>query len=73
MKKSINITSKELRNILALSRENAYSIARKNADGYIKYNPQDKDRRNYDLQIEICGVDNLYYRILKEIERIESL
>lgn len=73
MKKSVNITSKELRNILALARENANSIARKNADGYIKYNPQDKDRRSRDLQIEICGIDNLYYRILKEIERIENL
>lgn len=73
MKKSVNITSKELRNILASSRENANSIAKKNADGYIKYNPQDKERRNRDLQIEICGIDNLYYRILKEIERIESL
>lgn len=73
MKKSVNITSKELKNILVLARENANSIARKNADGYIKYNPQDKDRRNHDLQIEICGIDNLYYRILKEIERIESL
>lgn len=73
MKKSVNMTSKEVKNILALAFENANHIAEKNCDGYIAYNPQDKDRRTNDLQIEKIGINNLYYRILSEIERIENI
>ena len=73
MKKNVNMSSWEVRNMLSDARDNAIRIARKNCDDYIKYNPQDEKRRKRDLDIEICGISNLYYKMIEEIERTEKI
>ena len=73
MKKNVNMSSREVRNMLSCARDNAIRIARKNCDDYIKYNPQDAKRRQRDLDIEICGISNLYYKMIEEIERAEKI
>ena len=70
---SIAMSSKEARNMLSVAYENAIRIARKNCDDYIKYNPQDAKRRQRDLDIELCGINNLYYRMIDELERAEKI
>lgn len=73
MKKNVNMSSREVRNMLSCAHDNAIRIARKNCDDYIKYNPQDEKRRKRDLDIEICGISNLYYKMIEEIERTEKI
>lgn len=70
---SVNMTSREARNMLSCAFENAARIARKNCEDYIKYNPQDEQRRRRDLDIELCGINNLYYRMIDELERAEKI
>lgn len=72
-KASVNLSTKEVKNALACARDNAIRIARKNCDDYIKWNPQDKERRERDLDIEICGISNLYYKMIEEMERAEKI
>lgn len=70
---SVNMSSREARNMLSCAYENAIRIARKNCDDYIAYNPQDEKRRKRDLDIELCGINNLYYRVLDELDRAERI
>lgn len=69
---SVFISSKEARNMLSVAFDNAAKVARKNCDDYIKYNPQDAERRRRNLDIELCGINNLYYRMVDELERAEK-
>lgn len=55
--------------MLVAARENAIRIATRNADDYIRLNPTDADRRRRDLEIELLGINNLYYRMIDEIKR----
>lgn len=73
MKKSINMTSRQVRNLLSLAFENANKQAEKSAAGFIKFNPAHENERARDLQIEQCGINNLYYKIISELERIEKI
>ena len=55
--------------MLVAARENAIRIATNNADDYIRLNPTDAERRRRDLEIELLGINNLYYRMIDEIKR----
>ena len=70
---SVSMSSRQARNMLSCAFENAICAARKNCDDYIRLNPQDSKRRQRDLDIEICGINNLYYKMLEEIERAEKI
>ena len=70
---SVDMTSRQARNMLSCAFENAVSVARKNCEDYIKWNPQDEKRRRRDLAIELCGINDLYYKMLEEIERAEKI
>ena len=70
---SVAMSSKEARNMLSFAYDNAIRIARKNCDAYIAWNPDDAERRKRDLDIELCGINNLYYRMIDEIERAEKI
>ena len=67
------MSSKEARNMLSFAYDNAIRIARKNCDAYIAWNPDDAERRKRDLDIELCGINNLYYRMIDELERAEKI
>lgn len=73
MRKSVNLTSREARNMLGCAYDNAVASARKNAKFYIALNPDDAERRNRDLDLELCGIENLYHKMLSEIERAEKI
>lgn len=73
MKKNVNMSSREVRSMLACAYGNAIRIARKNCEDYIKLNPTDEKRRRHDLDIELCGINNLYYKMIDEIERAEKI
>ena len=60
--------SKATMQALTWARDNAEHIARKNAEDYIKWNPQDKDRRIKELQCELIGIHNMYYRAVEQFE-----
>ena len=68
----INTSAKALKSALACAYDNATSAARRVAGQYIAFNPADKDRRNRDLDIELCGIENLYRKMLNEIERMSK-
>ena len=70
---SVDMSSRQARSMLSCAFENAVSVARKNCEDYIKYNPQDEKRRRRDLDIELCGINNLYYRMIDELERAEKI
>ena len=70
---SVAMSSKEARNMLSVAYDNAIRIARKNCDAYIAWNPDDTERRKRDLDIELCGITNLYYRMIDELERAEKI
>ena len=70
---TITISSRELKYILMYARENAEKTAERQAAGYIAYNPDDKVNRMRDLDIEKCGINNLYYKLQAEIERLERM
>ena len=70
---SVDMTSKQARNMLSVAFDNAVRIARKNCEDYIKYNPQDAKNRRYLLDIELCGINNLYYRMIDELDRAEKI
>ena len=70
---SVSMSSREARNMLSCAYENAIRIARKNCEDYIKYNPQDAKNRRYLLDIELCGINNLYYRMIDELDRAEKI
>lgn len=55
--------------MLFVARENAIRIATRNAEDYIRLNPEDAERRRQELAIELLGISNLYYRMLDEIKR----
>lgn len=73
MKTSKEVSTKEVKAMLAAAFSNARATAERVSKSYIAFNPQDADRRNRDLDIELVGIENLYYKMLKEIERIESM
>jgi hypothetical protein len=73
MKKSVNMTSQQVRNLLSLALEKANNTAKKSAAGFIAFNPAHENERMRDLKIEFCGIDNLYFKILSELERIEKI
>jgi predicted nucleic-acid-binding Zn-ribbon protein len=72
-KKAVNMSSREAKNMLSVAYENAIRIACKNCEEYVNYNPQDAERRKHDLDIELCGINNLYYKMLSELERAETI
>lgn len=65
------MTKKELKELLAASLEQARNTAIKSSAGYIAYNPDRKKERERDLMIECCGINNLYYTILEQINRLK--
>lgn len=71
--KTTRTSTKAMRAALAYAYDNATTAARRVAGQYITFNPQDKDRRYRDLDIELCGIENLYHKMLNEIERIERI
>ena len=73
MKKSVNMTSRQVRNMLGCAFDNAIESAKRNAKFYIALNPDDAERRNRDLDLELCGIENLYHKMLSEIERAEKI
>lgn len=64
------MTNQDFRYAIANAYEKALKTAKKNCDDYISYNPQDKKRREYLLDIEKAGINNLYYLILDEIKPV---
>lgn len=68
----IKTSVKALKSALACAYDNASATAKRNAADYIRLNPQDESRRNDELMIELCGINNLYYKMLNEIERMSK-
>ena len=73
MAKTVDMTSRQARNMLGYAFDNAIASAKRNAKFYIAVNPDDAERRNRDLDLELCGIENLYHKILAEIERAEKI
>lgn len=71
--KRIELSTRELKSIIATAYQNATATAKRVSDTYIAFNPTDAGRRTRDLDLEYCGIENLYRKILKEIERIEKI
>lgn len=71
--RSVNLSSREARNMLACAFENAVNTARKNCDAFCAWNPGQEERRRHELDIELCGINNLYYRMIDELDRIEKI
>lgn len=67
-KKRVMYSSKVVFRAIAYAMDNSRQRAQKNADDYIRLNPQDKERRQRDLAIEQIGINNLYYEILRQLE-----
>lgn len=61
---------KELKSIIASAFQEANKTAEKNAAFCNGWNPENKKERDYLLTIEKAGINNLYYQIMKEIEKI---
>ena len=66
--KSCNLSSSEAKCMLSCAFQNALETAQKNSEAYIALNPGDAERRQRDLQIEILGINNLYFRMMDEID-----
>ena len=67
-KKNVMYSSEAVYRAIAYAMDNSRQRAKKNADDYIRLNPQDKERRQRDLAIEQIGIDNLYYEVLRQLE-----
>lgn len=67
-KKRVMYSSEVVYRAIAYAMDNSTQRAKKNADDYIRLNPQDKERRQRDLAIERIGIDNLYYEVLRQLE-----
>lgn len=67
-KKRIMYSSEVVYRAIAYAMDNSRQRARKNADDYIRLNPQDEERRRRDLAIEQIGIDNFYYEVLRQLE-----
>lgn len=67
-KKRVMYSSEAVFRALAYAMDNSRQRAQKNADDYIRLNPQDKERRQRDLAIEQIGINNLYYEVLRQLE-----
>lgn len=63
------MTAEQVKRALAYAADNARATARRNAEAYIAWNPQDEERRKRDLDIEMLGIDNLYYKMLQQLQR----
>ena len=72
-RKTANMSNKAVRNMLACAFDNAIASAKRNADFYIALNPDDAERRKRDLDLELCGIENIYHKMLTEIERAERI
>lgn len=66
--KKVMYSSEVVYRAIAYAMDNSRQRAQKNADGYIRLNPQDKERRQRDLAIEQIGINNLYYEVLRQLE-----
>ena len=67
-KKRVMYSSEIVCRAVAYAMDNSGQRAQKNANNYIRLNPQDKERRQRDLAIEQIGINNLYYEILRQLE-----
>lgn len=67
-KKRVMYSSEVVFRAIAYAMDNSRQRAQKNADDYIRLNPQDKERRQRDLAIEQIGINNLYYEVLRQLE-----
>lgn len=67
-KKRVMYSSEVVFHAIAYAMDNSRQRAQKNADDYIRLNPQDKERRQRDLAIEQIGINNLYYEVLRQLE-----
>lgn len=71
--KIVNLSTSAARRGLMYAHDNAVNIARKNAEGYIALNPGDEQRTRRDLAIEICGINNMYYCMVEQLEHVEKI
>lgn len=68
----IKTSLKALKSALVCAHDNAQATAQRIAAEYIRLNPQDEYSRNRDLAIELLGINNLYCKMLDEIERMSK-
>ena len=59
-------SEQQIRSALAYAIDNCKAREKRNADGYIAYNPGDADRRRRDQDIVNVGIVDMYYEIMRQ-------
>lgn len=72
MKKRKMFSQEQVYRAIAYAMDNSRQRAQKNSADYINLNPQDKERMTRDLFIEQIGIDNMYYEVLRQLEKINN-
>ena len=70
MKEEKKISIREVKSLLADAYNDALKIAQKNCDTYIAWNPGRNKERMHDKDIENCGINSLYYRMIEQLEKV---
>ena len=60
-------SEQQIKSALAYALDNCKAREKRNADGYIAYNPGDADRRRRDQDIVNVGINVMYYEILRQL------
>lgn len=70
--KSVNMTSKQVRNLVKLCAENAKERENALCNAFCELKPEKAEEKENESNHVIFGIDTLYINILRELERIEK-
>lgn len=72
MKSKKTFSQEQVYRTIAYAISNSRQRAQRISADYIKLNPQEQERRTRDLEIELLGIDNLYFEVLRQLEAINN-